>query len=193
MRYEMSTVYGIWGGLVVLLGAQAAWSLFVGYPAAFERMLRRGRAWVYVPQRWKGLHKFYVLLASRLLVAAIALLVTLLLSQYTGRVHAAWLAGFFAVAWFAATWLQGFWSGFRYRQQEDGYFLMLDELRAKMEQENKDFNDAQLRSLSAYQHQQRLHVADEGRRFLEALASEARRFRQARQSRPAGPPPLPEA
>lgn len=190
MRYEMSTVYGIWGGLAVLLGAQAAWSLFVGYPAAFERMLRRGRAWVYVPLRWNGLHKFYVTLASRLLVAVIALLITLLLAHHTGRQHPAWLAGFFAAAWFGASWAQGFWNGIRYRQQEDAYFLQLDELRAKLEAENKDYNDAQLRSLSAYQHQQRLHKADEERRFLAALRDEARRFRQAK---PVVLAPLPEA
>ena len=194
MLYEMSTVYGIWGGLLVLLGGQAAWNLFVAYPAAFERMLRRGRVWMYVPARWKGLHKFYVQSASRLLVATLALLVTLLLAHYTGRDHAAWLAGFFAVAWVGASWAQGFWSGLRYRQQEDAYFLQLDELRAKLESENKDYNDAQLRSLSAYQHQQRLHKADEEGRFLQELNSEARRFRQVGpKSAGLAPLPLPEA
>jgi hypothetical protein len=180
MSESLSTVYSWWGGLVLLLVLQALWNLFFSYPAAFERLLRRGRVWVYIPLRWKGFRKLQILLVSRLIVLGIAGTGTWLLVHHTGRHKALWVVGFAALCYAAAAWLQAFWTSLRYRQQEDAYYLLLDELRAKMERENKDFGEAQLRSLSSYQHQQQLRKADEEGRFLAVLGAEARRFRQAR-------------
>lgn len=188
MQQNISMIYGVWGGLVVLLVAQALWSLFFAYPAAFERMLRRGRAWVYVPRRWKGFRKLQVLFVSRLLVLGVAASGAYLFAHHSGRRQAWWIAAFVVLCYAVAAWLQGFWNAIRYRQQEDAYYLLHDELKARFEADNKDFTPAQLRSLAAYQHQQRLHKADEEGRFLAVLRAEARRFRQAR---PVAP--LPEA
>jgi len=180
MQHNMTVVYGLWSGLILLLVAQPFWNLFFSYPSGFERMLRRGRSWVYIPLRWKGARKFQILLVSRLILLGIATLGTMLLAQSFDRRQTLWVAGFLVVCYALASWLQAFWNGIRYRQQEDAYFLLHDEMRAKFEQDNKDYNEAQLRNLSAYQHQQRLHKADEEGRFLAVLREEARRFRQAR-------------
>ena len=182
--------YGVLGALVVLTAAQALWSLFFAYPAAFERMLRRGRSWVYVPLRWQGARKLQIQLAARILTLGITASGTWLFVEHSGRRHAVWVAAFVVLCYTVAAWLQGFWTSMRYRQQEDGFFLRLDTLRAKMEQENKDYTEAQLRSLAAYQHQQALRKADEERRLLAELRESARRQRQAR---PAGAAPLAEA
>lgn len=187
MQQNMSVVYGLWGGFVLFLAVQPLWNLFFSYPAGFERMLRRGRNWVYVPLRWKGMRKLQILFVSRLIVLGISIMGTLLLVHYTGKRSSWWLAGFFVVCYAGASWLQGVWNAFRYRQQEDAYYLLHDEMRDRFEQENKDYNESQIRSLSAYQHQQRLRKADEEGTFLKVLQSEARRFRQARP--PAGPQP----
>jgi hypothetical protein len=180
MQQNMSVVYGLWGGLVLLLAAQPLWILFFSYPAGFERMLRRGRSWVYVPLRWKGFFKLQVLLVSRLLVVGVAVCAALLLAHYTGKRQAWWVTGFGVGGYAAAAWLQALWIGVRYRQQEDAYYLMHDEMRDRFVRENKDYTEAQIRSLSAYQHQQRLRKADEDETFLAVLRAEARRSRQAR-------------
>jgi hypothetical protein len=180
MQQNISTVYGLWGGLVLMLVSQAFWSLYLAYPAAFERLLRRGRTWVYVPLRWKGFRKLQILFVSRLIVLGITATGALLFMQHTGRRQTLWVAAAVALFYSGAIWLQGFWSGIRYRQQEDAYYLLHDELRVKLAEQNKDYSEAQLRSLSAYQHQQRLRMADEEGAFLAVLRGEARRFRQAR-------------
>lgn len=193
MQQNMSVVYGLWGGLVLLFAAQSLWNLFFSYPASFERMLRRGRSWVYVPLRWKGMRKLQILFVSRLIVVAIGATGALLLMHYTEKRQSWWVIGFFVLCYAAGAWLQGFWNAFRYRQQEDAYYLTHDELRDKLELENKDYNEAQIRSLSAYQHQQRLRKADEDGTFLAVLQAEARRFRLARAAAAPVPASRPEA
>jgi hypothetical protein len=177
MLNNNSAIYALWGGLGVLFGLQFLWIHFVAYPARFERMLRQGRTWIYIPLRWKGFYKIQVLFISRLLVVAITLDAVWLMVHYTGNRKPVWVSAYAAAAYIAASWVGSSWTGLRYRQQEDAYFLQLDELRAKMVQENKDFTDAQLRSLSAYQHQQKLHRADEEGKMLTVLRDEARRLR----------------
>jgi hypothetical protein len=181
------TTYWLAGGLAAVLGLQFLWIHFVAYPARFERMLRKGRTWVYIPQRWKGFYKVQVLFVSRLLVIGATLLAVFLMVEYTDNRKPLWVAAYAVAAYVAAAWGGGAWSSLRYRQQEDAYFLQLDELRAKFDLENKDYSDAQLRNLSAYQHQQKLHRADEEGKLLAVIRDEARRFRRAK------PAALPEA
>jgi len=190
MQHGIPIEYGVWGALALLIAAQALWSLFFAYPAMFERMLRRGRTWVYVPLRWQGGRKLQILIAARLLTLGMTAAGTWLFVEYSERRHVAWVAAFIVLCYAVAEWLQGFWTTMRYRQQEDSFFLRLDTLRAKMEQENKDYTESQLRSLAAYQHQQALRKADEERRLLAELRDGSRRQRQAR---PAGTAPLAEA
>ena len=174
-----TTIFGLWSGLAVLLALQFVWVHFIAYPARFERMLRKGRTWIYVPQRWKGFYKLQVLFVSRLLVIGVALIALSLMVHYTGNRKPLWISAYVAAAYIAASWVGSAWSNLRYQQQEDAYFLQLDELRAKLDQENKDYSDAQLRNLSAYQHQQKLHRADEEGKLAAVLRDEARRFRKA--------------
>lgn len=185
MQEHIRTVYFLWGALALLLAAQAVWGLFFAYPVGFERMLRRGRTWVYVPLGWKGFRKLQILFVSRVLVLGVTVtgtyLAALLFILREGRKHGSlWIAGTILVLYVIAAWLQATWNGLRYRQQEDAYYLLHDELRAKLEGENKDYSETQLRSLSAYQHQQRLRKADEEGKLLPVLQAEARLFRQAR-------------
>jgi hypothetical protein len=180
MREHIPAIYGIWAALVLLLAAQGLWALFFGFPAGLERMLRRGRQWVYVPLRWKGFRKVRILFLSRLLALGVAASGAALLVHYSERRQTLWIIAFVALCYAVAAWLQELWHGLRYKQQEDAYFLLLDEARARFEAQHKDHTPAQLRSLSAYQHQQSLRKADEEGRLLAAIAAEARRFRRAR-------------
>ena len=192
MLNNNSTTYALWGGLVVALALQFLWIHFIAYPARWERLLRKGRTWIYIPQRWKGFYKLQVMFVSRVLVIVIAILALSLMVHYTGNRKPLWISAYVAAAYIAASWAGTAWTSLRFRQQEDAYFLQLDELRAKLELENKDYSDSQLRNLSAYQHQQKMHRADEEGKLLTVLRDEARRFRKARPlvERAA---PLPEA
>jgi hypothetical protein len=193
MPDKIPNIYGLWGGFVLILVAQGLWCLFFAYPGMLERMLRRGRTWVYVPLAWQGFRKVRILFVSRLLVLAGSASWAVLLAHHIDRRQAWWIAGLFLTGYLGLSWLQTYWNGFRYKQQEDAYYLLHDELRTRMEAENKDFTEAQLRSLSAYQHQQRLRKADEEGKFLVVLGEEAKRFRKARTAAPSPPSQAAEA
>lgn len=187
MPDKIPNIYGLWGALALTLAAHGLWCAYFAYPATLERMLRKGRPWVYIPLAWTGFRKLRDLWVGRLLLVAGAGLWATLLAHHAGKRHALWIAGFFVLGYAGFSWLHTFWCTLRFKQQEDVYYLLYDELRARMEAENKDFTEAQLRSLAAYQHQQRLRKADEEGKFLAALGAEARRSRQARMVAP--PPP----
>ncbi len=174
MRIEL----WLWGGLILLIVGHLLWCQFMSYPASFERQLRRGKPWVYIPLRWKGIRKFGTLTFSRLLVLGIAAEGAVLLLHQLGRKEPVWFLASAILFLVAALRLDTFWTERRYHQQEDAFYLLHDELRAKMEHEGKDFTDSQCRSLAIYQHQQRLRKADEAGHLIAAMRQEAKRSRR---------------
>ena len=178
MRYDpgMHPAW-LWGGFLLLLILHLLWCHFVAYPASFERMLRQGKSWVYIPLRWKGFHKIQVLILSRLLLLGIAAAGTTLAVFHTGRREPWWIAAFGTGLLLLTLRLDAWWIRLRYRQQEDAYYLLHDELRAQLEREGKDFTEPKFRNLAVYQHQQRLRKADEAGELLSELRREARRSR----------------
>ncbi len=182
---SIQTAYSLWGTFGLFLVADFLWSQFAAYPSAFELQLRRGKSWVYIPLGWKGFRKFFVLSLSRLLILSVAGSGTILAAHYlppgylTGRHGPFWIAGIAVAFFLAATRLDAFWNHIRYRQQEDAYYRLHDELSARLREEGKDYTEVQIRSLAAYQHQQSLHKADEAGKFLSALKADAKRARQS--------------
>lgn len=176
---SISPAQWLWGIFVLSLASQAVWCGFAAYPAAFEYQLRRSKPWVYVPLRWKGFHKFLFLSVARLIHLGIALSAMALLSHYTRWKEPLWARALMTLAFFfLAARLGMVWAHARYRQQENVYYLLHDDLRLKLDREGKDYTGAQFRSLAAYQHQQRLRKADESGNFLSSLSREARLARQ---------------
>ena len=170
--------YWLWGTFILFLVAHFLWSQFAAYPVSFELQLRRGKSWVYIPLRWKGFRKFIVLSLSRLLILSVAGSGTILLVFQTRRQGPIWIAGFAVALFLIANKLDSFWNHLRYRQQEDAYYRLYDELCAKLGKEGKDYTETQIRSLAAYQHQQNLHKADETGNFLATLKAGARHARK---------------
>jgi len=181
---SIQAAYWLWGTFVLFIVADFLWCQFAAYPSAFESQLRRGKSWIYIPLGWKGFRKFFVLSLSRLLILSVAGSGTILAAHYLppsylmGRHGPFWIAGVAVFLFLAATRLDAFWNHLRYRQQEDAYYRLHDELSAKWQEEGKDYTEVQIRSLTAYQHQQSLHKADEAGKFLSALKSGAKRARQ---------------
>ncbi len=133
----------------------------MSFPTSFEKQLKLGKSWVYIPLRWYGSHKFWVLTVSKLLNLGFAITGCFLLANYTGKTNPYWIAGFILVFLVLANRLDAFFTHLRYRQQEDCYYSLYDTLRARLELEGKDYSEMQYRNLASYQHQQRLRKADE--------------------------------
>jgi hypothetical protein len=168
---------GFFVGLMVL---HFLWCHFVAYPISFERHLKKGKSWVYIPLRWRGGQKMQIVLVSRILMVLIVALGVVLLSLYTRRASWPWYTGFGVVAGLLVLRLNTLWLMFRYKQQEDAYYYLHDELRARLEGEGKDMGDTAFRNLAAYQHQNFLRKADEQGQLIQTLKSQSRLSRKRR-------------
>lgn len=172
--------YILLGTLVGLLVLHFLWCHYVAYPISFERHLKRGKSWVYIPIRWKGGQKLQILMVSRILMVCIVALGVILLSLYTRRASWAWYAVFGVGAGILILRLNALWLLFRYKQQEDAYYYLHDELRAKLENEGREVGDAAFKNLAAYQHQNLLRKADEQGRLIPTLRSQSKLSRKRR-------------
>lgn len=178
MLAKIQYSYIIWGmftGQLVLLWL---WCRFVAYPVAFEKKLKKGKSWVYIPLRWKGFHKVQVTFFSRVLMAGLAATGVLLLRYYTRHGEALWLLAFALGMGALVFKLNSWWTGMRYRQQEDTYYFLHDELRTKLEGEGKDIADSAFKNLAAYQHHNLLRKADETGQLIQTLKTQARQSRR---------------
>lgn len=161
-----------------LLLLQALWSRFAAYPIAFEKNRKKGKSWVYVPLGWKGFRKLEILFLTKVIIVLLAVSGGVLLATLTRRHEPTWLFVFAVLAGAGAFKLNDVWLEKYFHRQEDCYFLMFDELRAKLESEGKDMTEAAFKSLADYQFQNHLRKADENGRLLEELRDQSKRARR---------------
>lgn len=180
MLAKINYQYIVWGSFIGLLVLHWLWCQFVAYPISFERHLKKGKSWVYIPLRWQGAYKVQILFVSRLLMILVVAVGVLLLSHYTRKSGAPWFAAFGIGIGFLVLRLNSLWLKVRYQQQEDAYYFLHDELRAKLEGEGKDMGDSAFKSLAAYQHQNLLRKADEQGHLIQTLSSQSKKSRKHR-------------
>ena len=174
MNLKLQHQYLAWGLLATLLVLHWLWCQFVAYPIAFEKNLKKGKPWVYIPVRWKGGYKLLIRFVTRLILLALIGIGILLANLYFGETHIAWYSAFGIALGFLALRLNSVWLQSRYRQQEDLYYRLHDELRAKHVLEGKDVGESTFKSLAAYQHQTGLRKADEQGQLIKTLRAEAK-------------------
>jgi hypothetical protein len=175
--------YISWGLLATLLLLHWLWCQFVSYPISFEKNLKKGKPWVYIPLQWKGAYKFQIRLVSRIIMlglVAVGILLVNLYAPYTRASSGVWYMAYGVALGFLVMRLDAFWLQNRYRQQEDSYYFLHDELRAKLEGEGKDMGEAAFKSLAAYQHQNLLRKADEQGHLIKTLRDQASMSRKHR-------------
>ncbi len=180
MIYNPKYLYTAWGVFAGLLLMHWAWCQFVAYPISFERKLKRGKPWIYIPIRWKGFYKLQIVLVTRLLVLGLTASAVILLSHYSRKSEAPWMVLYALLTGFLALRLNVLWLDLRYHQQEDSYYFLHDELRAKLESEGKDMAESAFKSLAAYQHQNLLRKADESGTLIKTLGNQAKISRKYR-------------
>lgn len=172
------------GGFALSLLAHALWTHYIAYPQAFEKHLKNGKPWVYIPLRWKGFYKSQALWVGRLLLLAalgFGLAIVALASKTQTTVALA--VAFVLLLVLLIRW-NALWLSLRYRQQEDTYYHLHDSLKEKLENEGKDFTEAAFRNLAAYQHQNLLRKADEGGHLTQTLRQQAQLSKARRRVQP---------
>lgn len=167
---------------------QALWCQFVAYPLVFEKQLRQGKPWVYIPLRWNGLHRQQAMWVSRLFVLGHGLFAMWIWEIASGKTGWSWRIPAAILGFVIGMRLHALWLGLRYRQQEDSYFHLHDSLREKLENEGKDYSEAAFRNLANYQHHQLMRKADEEGLFRQTLKQQAKLSRERRKKAPTLPP-----
>jgi hypothetical protein len=166
----------------------SAWSLYIAYPISFEKNLRKGKTWVYVPQRWKGVRKNLVQILTRFVLVICALPFVAIACYYTEKTSWPWILTYTLVGSALAWLVHGYYLRRRFRQQEDSYYHLHDTLRDKLVAEGKDLSPSAFKSLAAYQHQSQLRKADEAGELIRTLTRLARESRRnERQTVPPSP------
>jgi hypothetical protein len=168
------------GVLAMNLLAHALWCLYIAYPKGFEKHLKNGKPWVYIPLRWKGFHKVISTWGGRALLLS-ALGLGLLAIALALKTQSPWVLSISAIVLALALFR---WNAalleLRYRQQEDAYFHLHDSLKEKLESEGKDYTEAAFRNLAAYQHHHLLRKADEGGHLAQTLREQAQLSKEHR-------------
>ena len=168
------------GLFAALLIIHFTWCWLVSYPIAFEKHLKKGKPWVYIPLRWRGGRKLQIVFFSRILMAVAVGLGVVLAGHFTRRQEWPWLFAYVLFLGFLILRLNALWLDLRYQQQEDSYYFLHDELRTRLEGEGKDMAESAFKSLAAYQHQNLLRKADEKGELLKTLRAQARDSRKYR-------------
>lgn len=180
MISKPNSQYIAWGLLAGLLIVHWLWCQFVAYPISFEKNLKKGKPWVYIPLRWKGVRKIQIRFFSRVIMIGLVAAGILLVSLYTHKAGGVWFMAYGVALGILVMRLNTLWLTMRYRQQEDSYYYLHDELRAKLEGEGKDLAESAFKSLAAYQYQNLLRKADEQGILIKTLREQAKESRKHR-------------
>ena len=183
MNFKLETIYTLFGLTGLFLILHVFWCLFIAYPISFEKSLKQGKAWVYVPIRWKGFYKFQIAIVTRLLILILSFLVSFLLIQVSPKKEISWLLFFLIICTFLIAKGTSFVMRLRFNQQEDCYYYLHDELKEKLESEGKDLTESAFKNLAAYQHHQFLHMADKSGHLIKSLNSQTQSLRKMRKSK----------
>src|SRR3954470_6485925 len=99
--------------MALLLILHWAWCWLVAYPISFERHLKRGKPWVYIPLRWRGGRKLQIVFISRILMLAVVALGVALAAYFLHRDDPPWLFAYFLILGFLVLRLNALWLALR--------------------------------------------------------------------------------
>ncbi len=180
MTLKFQYQYIAWVILISLVCLHWAWCQFIAYPISFEKNLKKGKPWVYIPLRWKGGYKVQIRFVSKAILFCLVATGIFLVNFYSPKTGGVWYMAYGVAVTVIVMRLDSMWLQIRYRQQEDTYYHLHDELRTKLESEGKDMGEAAFKSLAAYQHQNLLRKADEEGSLIKTLGDQAKLSRKSR-------------
>ena len=138
------------------------------YPIYLEKQIKKGRSWVYLPIGWGPSRRKVTTLLSQILYWVSVALVALALIPF---LYESLMLLFLTTSGYAAAlyFISRKWIRYRFKQQENAYFNLLDSIVAEFEREGKQFSDQELHNRSSYEFQNALRSADSNSRLLKEL------------------------
>ncbi len=163
--------------------ANLFWRIHIAYPLILDRSIRKGKSWIYIPLRWRGLHKKLVSLTTPVLNALIVVLglATLWYFVYpkSELIFAASAAGFVILHLFLSAQVLKL----KLRQQEDSYFFIRRKLFEDMEVKGKKLTESEIGNLASFQHQSLLREADKTGQLGPTISKQSKTAKEQKKNR----------
>lgn len=165
----------LWGlGIFLFISFILWWYPFFAYPIWWQKAVRMGKSWFYLPQGWRGWRlrwipfiNFFIPLLGALLGFGAAT------SWFSTSTHP--FALIFSLVFFSLCLVVQVLSfGKRKKQQIDAYWNLHQQLGIHYTNQGKDISDADLSHLTAFRHQNALREADQRGKLLRVLAERAK-------------------
>jgi len=149
------------------------WVMFVSYPRHLQKLIRSGKAWLYIPASFRGLRRFAAYPVSLLLFLLVSFSISGALNGLVGFGVPGLLI--FAIPAGAFVWsCRRYWLRYRYLQQQDAFFYEYDLLIQRYDREGKQIVESDIRNLAMYEHQNSLRQADESGQLLRYVRNKAK-------------------
>ena len=156
------------------------WCLYVAYPIALDNFIRRGRAWLYLPIRWRGFYKFFVIGFTNLNSLAVPVLGVLTLHLFVPALSP-WILGVSAVVFIVVFFFVNHnllkW---RFKQQLDVYFSIRRRIQDQNYEKGQKMSEAEVDNIASFQHQNLLREADRSGKLLKTMNLESSQAKKKR-------------
>jgi len=150
------------------------WCLYIAYPLVIDTSIKKGKSWLYLPLKWKGLYKKSVQFLTPLLNLSIYSLGLITLWVYLARISmVVFITASLALMAFHLS-LSSFGRKRRFTQQEDSFFFIRGQLQENMKISGKSLSESEVNNLASFQHQNLLREADKLGKLNEALSKQSK-------------------
>jgi hypothetical protein len=145
------------------------WCLYAAYPLSLDKKIKKGKSWLYIPAKWRDKRKLLVILLTPFFLILPILLSTQSLSLAAGNTSLFFISGSAFISSLLVMTLFSYLVNIHFRQQQDFYFYIKDQISFKSELDGKKLSNMEINNLASFQHQNFLQKADKEGMLLMAL------------------------
>lgn len=165
---------------LVCFSLQCLFSVRTAFPLALEKKLKEGRSWIYLPLGWSRSKRLRIRALAFLLFCLSVGLGAASIALFTHRRDPASFLAFALALALLLLPLDAYLRSLAFRQQEDLYYFVHDELKRQAADGPREMSDAAVRNLASFRHQSLLRKADEAGKLSRELKHQLREYRRMR-------------
>jgi len=150
------------------------WSLYIAYPLVIDTSIKKGKSWLYLPLKWKGLYKKTIQLITPILNLTIYSLGLITLWVYLYQISPMVFVVAALALMIVHLGLSSFGRKRRFVQQEDSFFHIRGQVQQNLKTSGKTLSENEVNSLASFQHQNLLREADKIGKLKEAMIKQSR-------------------
>ncbi len=156
-------------GFLFLLIGYWFWWLFIAYPIELDLFIKKGTSYLYLPMKWKGIYKIFIIRLTQFFGFAILCSGITALWLYLEHLDPLYFVGS-ALAFMGFLFLaKSSYRKKRFNQQMNAYFFIRNKIYSETNEKGKKLNELEIDNLASFQHQNILRGADENGILTKAI------------------------